>query len=169
MPYKIGDRTLPLDVQWTHNHIQYGPQWLRLSTPEMRAELGIVYVPEPPVYDQRFYKGRDRNGDLIPKPVEGLAEHWIYKTKEKARSLLSASDHLMTQLLEQERTYTAAKKAFSKDPRSSWRARVRKACSDKVAMIEQSSRSSSSETELDSVNALRQYVLSETYKTWPNL
>ena len=68
MPYKLGDRTLPLDRPWTYQEIQYPSNWLRLSTAQDRAELGIVWVDEPQRnWDQRFYWGYDQDGNLIPK------------------------------------------------------------------------------------------------------
>ena len=48
MPYKLGDRTLALDVPWEHNDVQYPANWLRLSTAQDRAELGIVWEAESP-------------------------------------------------------------------------------------------------------------------------
>ena len=44
MPYQLGDRTLQLDVPWEHNGVQYPANWLRLSTAQDRAELGITWV-----------------------------------------------------------------------------------------------------------------------------
>ena len=47
MPYKLGDRTLALDVPWDHEYWRSVPaNWLRLSTAQDRAELGIVWEAE---------------------------------------------------------------------------------------------------------------------------
>ena len=60
MPYKLGDRTLQLDVAWEHNDVQYPANWLRLSTEEDRASLGITWEAESiRAWDQRFYWGYD--------------------------------------------------------------------------------------------------------------
>ena len=47
MPYKLGSRRLQLDVAWEHNGVQYPANWLRLSTAQDRAELGIIWEDGP--------------------------------------------------------------------------------------------------------------------------
>jgi len=49
MPYKLGSRRLALDVAWEHNDVQYPANWLRLSTAQDRAELGILWEDASPL------------------------------------------------------------------------------------------------------------------------
>ena len=48
MPYQLGGRPLKLDVPWEHDGVQYPANWLRLSTAQDRAELGITWVDNSP-------------------------------------------------------------------------------------------------------------------------
>ena len=67
MPYQLGDRTLQLDVPWEHDGVQYPANWLRLSTAQDRAELGITWVDNSPTWPQKWYWGYDSDGNLIPE------------------------------------------------------------------------------------------------------
>ena len=72
MPYKLGDRTLALDVPWEHNDVQYPANWLRLSTAQDRAELGIVWEAQSSGWNQKWYWGYDADGNLLPKTYTDL-------------------------------------------------------------------------------------------------
>ena len=91
----------------TSDGTQYPRNWLRLSTPEQKAAIGITEAPEPPVYDQRYFWGYDVDGNLIPKQLEdqtitpeqgepytqtGLKTLHINQTKETANTLLAPTD-----------------------------------------------------------------------------
>ena len=92
MPYKLGSRRLALDVAWEHNGVQYPANWLRLSTAQDRAELGILWEDASPTYNQKWYWGKDSDNNLIPKTYTDLKTLWIAKTKETANKLLQPSD-----------------------------------------------------------------------------
>ena len=81
MPYKLGSRRLALDVAWEHNGVQYPANWLRLSTAQDRAELGILWEDASPTYNQKWYWGKDSDNNLIPKTYTDLKALWIAKTK----------------------------------------------------------------------------------------
>ena len=69
--YKVNNKTLPLDRAFTLNDIQYPANWLRRSTSEARATLGITWETEPARADDRFYW----NGDITnPKALEDREE-----------------------------------------------------------------------------------------------
>jgi hypothetical protein len=96
MPYKLGDKTLQLDVPWEHNGIQYPANWLRRSTSDDRVNLGITWEPDVQAsWDQRFYWGVDN-----PKDHAQLQELWIAKVKETAGSLLAQTDWYITRRAE---------------------------------------------------------------------
>jgi hypothetical protein len=71
----------------TEDGTQYPADWLRLSTPEQRAKIGITEAPDDPIYDQRFYWGPNN-----PKNHAQLVEHWVTQTKQTAGSLLIQYD-----------------------------------------------------------------------------
>lgn len=150
MPYKLGDRTLPLDRPWTYQEIQYPANWLRLSTAQDRAELGIVWVADPPTWDQRFYWGYDQNGQLIPKEHGDLVQLWIANTRTTANTLLAPSDWMVVR---QADNGTAMDQDW-KD----WREAVRLASNEKVLYIGTT----------NDTDELAAYITSSQYSTWPN-
>lgn len=71
MPFKIGDKVIPLDTPFTANEIQYPANWLRLSTAEEKSAIGITEVADSVRADDRFYW----NGDVtLPKALEDKEE-----------------------------------------------------------------------------------------------
>lgn len=83
-------RTVSDSMAFTFNSLQYPANWLRLSTPEQRTELGITEAPPEPVYDQRFYWGPDN-----PKDHAELVEQWVNQVKTTAGTLLQNTDWLV--------------------------------------------------------------------------
>ena len=69
--YKVNNKTLPLDRAFTLGDIQYPANWLRRSTSEARATLGITWEAEPARADDRFYWNGDINN---PKALEDREE-----------------------------------------------------------------------------------------------
>ena len=55
--FQLDNKPLALDTAFTHNGIQYPANWLRLTTQQERAAIGITEVPDPEPYDDRFYWG----------------------------------------------------------------------------------------------------------------
>ena len=150
MPYKLGDRTLPLDRAFTHNGIQYPANWLRLSTAQDRDALGIVWVPDAPSWDQRFYWGYDQDGQLIPKDHGDLARLWIATTRQTANTLLAPTDWMVVR---QADNGTVMDQSW-KD----WRETIRLAANEKVLYIGTT----------NDTDDLAAYVTSPAYSTWPN-
>ena len=160
MGYQIGDRKLPLDVAWTDaDGIQRPANWLRLSTERDRELLGITWVAETnQVWDQKFYKGYDDDGNLIPKRLEdenavgedgeavldadgnqvvdtGLKTLWKAKQNEIAATLLAPSDWRVVKELEVNSSFANARTAYP----SAWmtyRAAVRTACNTRQTEID---------------------------------
>jgi hypothetical protein len=146
MPYQLGDRTLQLDVPWEHNGVQYPANWLRLSTAQDRAELGIVWVDNSPTWNQKFYWGYDNGGNLLPKNYADLKTQWIAQTKDTAYKLLQPSDYLWPKLQDENSSFAAAKTAYAASPWSTWRSTIR--------------------TDLGRVQALQEYIEGGTYNVW---
>jgi hypothetical protein len=92
----LNNQPLSLDRGFTtEDGTQYPANWLRLSSPEERAALGITETEDEPWYDQRFYWGVGN-----PKDHAQLVEQWTAQVKATAGSLLSQSDWYITRASE---------------------------------------------------------------------
>lgn len=160
MPYKLGDRTLALDVPWEHNDVQYPANWLRLSSTQDRAELGIVWEDDILGWDERFYWGYDADGNLLPKTYTNLKTLWIAKTKDTANKLLQPSDWRVIKAKERGITMNAAWKT--------WRQTIRTECGTMVTAIEATASVGDTAPHADfgRVEALQQYIEGDTYNVW---
>lgn len=85
--FMLDNRPLALDVPFTHADIQYPNNWLRLSTPEERAAIGITEVADPERYDDRFYWSPGN-----PKELGPLKANMVGQVKNIAGSLLAPTD-----------------------------------------------------------------------------
>ena len=160
MPYKLGSRRLALDVAWEHNGVQYPANWLRLSTAQDRAELGIIWEDASPTYNQKWYWGKDSDGNLIPKTYTDLKALWIANTKETANKLLQPSDWRVIKAKERGTTMNAAWKT--------WRQTIRTECGAMVTAIEETASvgDTSPHADFGRVEALQQYIEGGTYNVW---
>lgn len=61
----LDGKRLVYDRPFTHNGIQYPANWLRLTSWEEKAAIGITEEPDPTPVDTRFYWDHD-----IPKQLE---------------------------------------------------------------------------------------------------
>ena len=119
MAFKLDGKTLPVDVAFkTSDGTQYPANWLRLSTADQKAAIGITEVADAPVYDSRFYweggtakalndeDAKDEDGNLIKdedgNQVVNLGVKSVLKAqeKEKAKSLLNTYDWQVIRKLE---------------------------------------------------------------------
>ena len=93
--FLLNGNPLQLDVPFTHDDVQYPANWLRLSTPEEKAALGITDAPEPEYYDDRFYWGVGN-----PKDLDGLKAQWTKQVDQIAYSLLVQTDWVIVRKAE---------------------------------------------------------------------
>ena len=93
--FLLNNNPLQLDVPFTHDDVQYPANWLRLSTPEEKAALGITDAPEPERYDDRFYWGVGN-----PKDLDGLKTQWTKQVDQIAYSLLFPTDWMVVRKAE---------------------------------------------------------------------
>jgi hypothetical protein len=71
MPFKIGDKVIPLDTPFTHNEIQFPSNWIRLATEEEKSAIGLVWEADAVRADDRFYW----DGNIAnPKSLEDKLE-----------------------------------------------------------------------------------------------
>ena len=160
MPYKLGSRRLALDVAWEHNDVQYPANWLRLSTAQDRATLGIIWEDASPTYNQKWYWGKDSDGNLIPKTYTDLKALWIANTKEAANKLLQPSDWRVVKAKERGTTMNADWKT--------WRQTIRTECGTMVTAIEATADvgDTSPHADFGRVEALQQYIEGGSYNVW---
>ena len=168
MPYKLGDRTLQLDVPWEHNGVQYPANWLRLSTSDDRAALGITWEDLTPSWNQKWYWGYDADGNLIPKTYTDLKAQWIAQTKDTAYNMLQPSDYLWPKLQEENSSFSAAKTAYNDSPWSAWRTTIRTECAAMVTAIEATADvgDTSPHADFGRVQALQAYIEGSSYNVW---
>ncbi len=87
MAFKLNDKTLPIDVAFTSNGINYPANWLRLTTLSEKQAIGISEVADEATYDQRFYWSASSAKDLAE-----LKTNWVRQQKVEAGSLLEKYD-----------------------------------------------------------------------------
>ena len=87
MAFLLNGKPLAVDVAFTHADIQYPANWLRLSTADQKAAIGITEVADAPVYDSRFYWG---NGS--EKAIDDVKTTLKAQEKDIAKSLLNIYD-----------------------------------------------------------------------------
>ena len=139
MGYYIGSRALPLDIPWEYNDVQYPAKWLRLSSSQDRAMLGISWVADGAAaqsWDQRFYWGvgnpkqlDEKTGtvDGVEVKTTGLKTQWSATQGEIADSLLAPSDWRVIKAKETGTNIPSAWKTY--------RAAVRTACNTRQTEI----------------------------------
>jgi hypothetical protein len=150
MAFLLDGQPLAVDTPFTDaKGNKYPANWLRLSTAEEKAAIGITEVPDPPQYDQRFYWGYDAEGHLIPKDHAQLVEQWTAATRQTANSLLSPTDWIIIR---------EADNGKAADPvLKTWREEIRLAAGSKVYEIGQTA----------DTDALAAYITGADYPAWP--
>jgi len=128
-----GKQLLP-DRPFTHSGVQYPANWLRLTSWEEKAAIGITEVPDPTPVDTRFYWDHD-----IPKQLEddvdsetgrvnsGLKTQWKSQQDQTAYTLLAPTDWYVIRETE---TGTAVPVGIT-----SYRAEVRNICQQRKVAI----------------------------------
>lgn len=103
MSFILDGRVLQLDTPFEHDGTSYPANWLRLSSEEQRAAIGITERPDYPRPDDRFYwVSENPNGtwNAVPKDMGQLKSDWSYNMRQTAYSLLASSDWLIIRKLE---------------------------------------------------------------------
>jgi hypothetical protein len=150
MPFQLPDgRLISPDVAFTLNGVQYPANFLRLSTEQEKAELGIIWVAPDPVYDQRFFWGYDAEGNLIPKDHTQLVEQWTQQTRHTANTLLAPTDWIIIREADNGKTADPVLRT--------WREEIRLASGSKVYEIQQTTDTA----------ALAAYITGPDYPAWP--
>ena len=155
MAFKLDGNPLAVDVAFSHNDIQYPANWLRLSTAEEKAAIGITEVADAPTYDSRFYWGdgtaktlddedaKDKDGNLLKNEngnqVVTLGVKSILKAQEKltAGSLLAKYDWYVVRKAEKSTAIPTAITTYRDAVRTACDTREKEidACSDTAALV----------------------------------
>jgi len=145
----LDGKPLSPDVAFTHDGVQYPQNWLRLASPEEREAIGITEVPDPAIWDQRFYWGYDAEGNLIPKDHAQLVEQWTQQTRHTANTLLAPTDWIIIREADNGKTADPVLRT--------WREEIRLASGSKVYEIQQTTDTA----------ALAAYITGPDYPAWP--
>lgn len=111
MAYKIGNRTIQMDRSFVHNEITYPRNWIRLSTPEEKASIGMVWEDDPVRASDVYYWNGDINSpkalDDVTEEVDGethttrgLKHQMTSQVKHTAGRILEQTDWYVTRLNE---------------------------------------------------------------------
>ena len=74
MPWKYSGRIIRVGKAWVDNDgTQYPAVWNNLSADE-KAAIGLTWEDEVAAHDNRFYWGRDADGELIPRSLTDINE-----------------------------------------------------------------------------------------------
>ena len=145
MAFKLNGKTLPVDVAFTSNGVNYPANWLRLTTLDEKKAIGITEVSDAPTWDQRFYTGVDK-----PKDLDTLKASYIQAQKDTANAQLSIYDWYYTRKYEHGTAVPAKIIQYRKE--------VRDACTTREGQINTTS----------SVDALKTIIDSQLV-AWPEV
>ncbi len=146
MAFKLDGNPLAVDVAFSHNDIQYPANWLRLSTAEEKAAIGITEVADAPTYDSRFYEGDGTAKPLDDKTetIDGieyttLGVKSVLKAQEKdiANSLLAKYDWYVVRKAEKSTAIPSSISTYRDAVRTACDTREKEidACSDTAALV----------------------------------
>ena len=109
MPWKYSGRIIRVGKAWTDNNgTQYPAVWSNYSADE-KAASGLTWVDDVASYDNRFYWGRDADGELIPRSLTD-----VNAVDEDGKAILDIDgNQLVTKGLKTLATETAKAQAAS--------------------------------------------------------
>ena len=115
------------------NGIQYPGNWLKLTSDEEKAAVGITYEPDPAPFDPKYYYSAgnprpvDDGTDEYDNEYTGLKTGFIAEQATIAGQILSSTDWYAVRKAETSKAIPAAIKTY--------RAAVRTACDARQAEI----------------------------------
>lgn len=121
--FVLDGNTLSVDMPFVHAEISYPANWLRLASLEEKQAIGITEVPDPEVYDDRFYWSVGN-----PKDLDQLKAQWIAWVNDTVWLMLQKTD-FMDSRKANEPTYEAPADWLT------WRADVRTKATEAKAAI----------------------------------
>ena len=85
--FTLNNVPISIDNEYT---TEDGVTYPHLRDPAIREQLGVIEVPDPQDYDQRFYWGVDN-----PKDLDQWKAQWIAQTKNDANAQLTQTDWMV--------------------------------------------------------------------------
>jgi len=95
----LDGKVLQIDLPFTHGELQYPATWLRTSSPEEKAAIGIIEIAEKIRPDDRFY-WVDAENNGVPKDLESLQSQWTQQIDQAAYSMLQPTDWYVVRKME---------------------------------------------------------------------
>ena len=155
MAFKLNGNPLAVDVAFSHNDINYPANWLRLSTADEKAAIGITEVADAPTYDSRFYWGdgtakelddvdaKDEEGNLLKNPdgsqmvIFGVKSVLRAQVKAHAGSALAKYDWYVVRKAEKSTAIPTAITTYRDAVRTACDTREKEidACADTAALV----------------------------------
>jgi hypothetical protein len=93
--FMLNGQPLQPDIPFIVGETQYPANWLRIASLEEKLAIGIIEVPDPERYDDRFYWGPGN-----PKDIGMLKTNWIANVNQIAYTLLAPSDWMVIRKVE---------------------------------------------------------------------
>lgn len=154
MPYILEGRSIPLDAPFTATNaegqvIQFPANWIRLSTEEEKAAIGLTWQADPQPYDQRWQWGWTADGQPIWKDHTQLVEQWSQQTRTTAGTLLAPTDWMVVRKVDNGTEIPLDWQL--------WRELVRIAVGQKLQAINATT----------TTEELATYLMSSGYTSWP--
>lgn len=89
--FLLNGQSIPLDAPFEANGTWYPANWLRLTSAEEKAAIGITEVPDdvPEIFDERFYWGPNH-----PKDLDMLKKQWTNWVDETVWLMLQKTDYM---------------------------------------------------------------------------
>jgi len=101
--FLLNGSPLQVDVAFSYNGISYPSNWLRLSTPEEKAALGITEIADQVRPDDRYYwvsQNSDGSFTATPKAFEDVRNIRLTEIRQTAYSLLQPTDYKLIRHVE---------------------------------------------------------------------
>jgi len=105
MPFKTTTGlTIQPDRAFTLGDVQYPSNWLRLTSDEEKAAIGITWEEPPKFKDERWWGNVVKDGEVTstPIPLDQLKERETANAKKQAGALLSGSDWMVIRSVDEE-------------------------------------------------------------------
>ena len=146
MAFILNGNPLAVAVAFSHTDIQNPANWLRLSTAEEKAAIGITEVADAPTYDSRFYWG-DGTAKALDDKTEtingieyttlGVKSTLKAQEKDTAGSLLAKYDWYVVRKAEKSTAIPTAITTYRDAVRTACDTREKEidACSDTAALV----------------------------------
>ena len=107
--FQLNGNPISIDSEQVINGVRYP----HLRDPALREQLGVVEVPDPEQYDQRFYWGvgnPKQLEDVTETPegateavtTKGLKSQWIAQVKDTAGKMLAQTDWMVVRQVERQ-------------------------------------------------------------------